>query len=167
MTVECIAIIGAIATIIAGLGGSSLGAFCAYKTGMKLVHKTNENAVSLAKRQEFNRAATEFRNAFLPEIIFLTHNAKVPDIGASSELYELLRQGYISRHLKAFEIFKDCLPTKEREDIDKAWEEYCNKESGQPHFFAYAEPVNVAQKDKERTFYLAKLNDLLKFAEPK
>ena len=34
MSTECIVIIGAIATVLAGFGGASLGSIFAYKTGM-------------------------------------------------------------------------------------------------------------------------------------
>jgi hypothetical protein len=79
------------------------------------------------RREDFNKAATEFRNAFVHELIFLRHNASIPGGERTyTTLNEFLQAGYIHRHLRAFEIFRDYLTTKERAGIDKAWKEYCH-----------------------------------------
>jgi hypothetical protein len=40
-------------------------------------------------------------------------------------LSELLHFAYVHRHLKAFEIFRSYLSSKDRSGIDKAWKQYC------------------------------------------
>ena len=69
MTTECIAIIGATATVLAGFGGATLGAVFAYKTGIKLI-----------QYQEFNKGAVIFRIAFLDTIYKLRKNVGRGDV---------------------------------------------------------------------------------------
>ena len=82
-------------------------------------------AIGRDKRNDFNKAATIFREAFLPEIIFLRHNANITGSSSSNSVGESLSFGYLHRHLQAFEIFRCYLSAKERAGIDKAWQKYC------------------------------------------
>ena len=77
------------------------------------------------RNEEFNKAASKFRNAFLPEIIFLKHNARISSAGSSDNLQEFLLFGYTRRHLKALVAFKPYLAPKKKKGIDQAWQEYC------------------------------------------
>jgi hypothetical protein len=170
MSTECIAVIGAITTVLAGFGGAALGACFAYKTGMKMVQATHKNAIDLMQRQDFNKAATEFRNAFLPELIFLKHNAKIAGTGSSDDLSEFLLSGYIRRHLKALEVFKNHLSAQERADIDKAWKQYCyNKDNPEFLFFEqyFTGMGSKSEKEAKKTLVLERIEDLLKFAKHK
>ncbi len=124
------------------------------------------------QRQEFNKAAAIFRDAFLPEITFLRHNANIGGLGSSNDLGELLRFGYIHRHLKALEIFKPYLLPKKRGDIDKAWQEYCCHPDNQnaPFFEQYSWKVANKGKDYEKQLKILALNNIekiLEFAKPK
>jgi hypothetical protein len=124
------------------------------------------------QRQEFNKAAAIFRDAFLPEITFLRHNANIGGLGSSNDLDELLRFGYIHRHLKALEIFKPYLLPKKGEDIDKAWQEYCCHPDNQnvPFFEQYSWKVANKGKDYEKQLKILALNNIekiLEFAKPK
>lgn len=113
MSTECIAIIGVTATVLAGFGGAALGAWFAYKTGIKLI-----------QRQEFNKAAADFRNAFIPEISYLEHDIPLKRTGSTDQSIKgLLRTG-LSRHTEALCAFKAYLSSKERNSIDKAWNKY-------------------------------------------
>lgn len=170
MSTESIAVIGAIATVLAGFGGAALGACFAYKTGMKLVQETHKNATDLLRRQEFNKASTRFSNAFLPELIFLKHNAKISGCGSSNDLHEFLLAGYIHRHLEAIETFRSYLLTKERMDIDKAWQKYCHHPDN-PEIL-YFEQYSIKSTNKIRNseidlkkIALARIETIIKFAE--
>lgn len=117
-----------------------------------------KNALGIYSITEFNKSATEFRNAFLCELIFLKYNACLPECERTyTTLQEFLRAGYIFRHLKAFDTFRDHLPTGERVAIDKAWEEYCN-------FEQYSDKNNEADLKK---LALERIEKILKFAEHK
>jgi len=170
MSTGSIAVIGAVATVLAGFGGAALGACFAYKTGMKLVQETHKNATNLLARQEFNKAATDFRNAFLPEITFLKHNANIGNLGSSNDLSELLRFGYVHRHLKALEIFRNHLSTKDRTNIDKAWRKYCHRPDNSK--ILYFEQYSNKSADKIRNneaglkkVALERIEAIIKFAE--
>ena len=104
----------------------------------------------------YNKAATDFREAFLPEATFLKHNANIGGLGSSNDLKEILRDGYL-RHLKAFEIFKTYLTPKKRIAIEKKWEEYCN-------FAQYSDKANEVELKK---LALKHIEAILKFTEHK
>jgi hypothetical protein len=83
-------------------------------------------AIGRDKRNDFNKAAAIFREAFYPEIILLKHNVRVPDCRSYSDNpSEFLFAGYTLCHLKAFEVFRAYLSSKDKIGIDKAWKEYC------------------------------------------
>lgn len=170
MSTESIAVIGAIATVLAGFGGAALGACFAYKTGMKLVQETHKNATDLLRRQEFNKASTKFRIAFLPELIFLKHNAKISGSASSNDLHEFLLAGYSHRHLEAIETYRSYLPTKERTDIDKAWQKYCHRPDNPEilYFEQYSnKSTNSIQNSKAdlKKVALERIEAIIKFAE--
>ena len=114
MSTEYIAIIGAVATVIAGFGGATLGACFAYKTGIKLL-----------QRQDFEKAASDFRCAFTSEYgtIFDMEND-----GDGIEIEVLLIRAY-SLHRNALLRFKVYLSESDRTEIDKAWDDYCYGEN--------------------------------------
>lgn len=127
--------------------GALIGALIVYR-----------NALKLHRIVEFNKAATAFRNAFHCELVYLKYNARLPECERTyTNLKEFLKAGYIFRHLKAFDIFRDYLPTKERIAIDKAWEEYCDFEQ-------------YSNKNNERdlkNIALKNIEKIFKFATPK
>lgn len=119
---------------------------------------------------EFNKAATTFRDAFLPETTFLRYNANIGDLGSSSDLDELLRFGYIQRHLKAMETFRDYLSPKERVNIDKAWQEYCYHPNNQNMLFFEQYSWKAINKGHDyeqqlKTLALNRIKEILKFAK--
>jgi hypothetical protein len=142
--------------------GALLGAWIGYR-----------NALKLHSIVEFNKAATEFRNAFLHELIFLRHNASTPEGERNyTTLNEFLQDGYIHRHLRAFEIFKNYLSPSERVNIAKAWKEYCCHPDSPsiPFFEQYSWKVANRGKDYEKQLKVLALNrieNILKFAKPK
>lgn len=114
------------------------------------------------ERQEFNNAAAFFREAFLPEITFLKHNVNIGNLGSSGDLSELLRFGYVHRHLKAFEIFRNYLSTKERTSIDKAWQKYCHHPDNPENLYF----DQYSEKDM-KIIALERIEGILKFAKHK
>lgn len=124
------------------------------------------------KRQEFNNAASLFRDAFLPEITFLKHNANIGSLGSSSDLGECLQFGYIHRHLKALEVFKPYLSPKNRIGIDRAWKEYCCHPDNPNIVFFEKYSWKVANKGKDyekqlKVIALDRVEKILGFAKPK
>lgn len=160
-------IIGVLGTVL----GVLLGGPVTYYYAKVLIETTHKNAINLIQRQEFNKAATEFRNAFLCELIFLKYNAGLPECERTyTSLDEFLRAGYIFRHLKAFDIFKDHLPAKERDNINKTWKKYCHHpDNPEVLYFEQYSTKNVS-KEREKEFKelaLKNIEAILEFAEHK
>ena len=86
-----------IALIAGGFGivGALLGAWATYRLSVKLAQRTYENAIDLMQRQEFDKAAADFREAFLPEATFLKHDANIGKLGSSNTLHGKLRDAYL------------------------------------------------------------------------
>jgi len=149
--------------------GALIGAWATYRLSIKLSQRAYDNAIDLMQRQEFNKAAAEFRNVFLPETTFLKHHANIGGLGSSNNLHEILNSGYL-RQLKALEIFKSYLSSKERANIDKVWQEYCRR-TDDPNVF-YFEQYSTKNVSKEREkelkeLALQKIEEILKFAKHK
>jgi len=141
--------------------GVLLGAWVGYR-----------NALKLHRITELNNAATLFRAAFLPDLIFLKHNAKVAGAGSTDDLSEFLFHGYVHRHLKALEVFRNYLSAKEKAGIDKAWREYyCHDANPNiPFFEQYSWKVANKGKDYEKQLMalaLSRIEKILEFAKPK
>lgn len=142
--------------------GVLLGAWVGYR-----------NAIRIQRIVEFNKAATDFRNAFLRELIFLRHNASIPGGERSyTTLDEFLQAGYIHRHLRALEVFKDYLSARERSGIDKAWQEYCYHPDNPSilYFEQYSWMVANKGKDYEKqlkNIAVDRIEKILEFAKPK
>lgn len=142
-----------------GLLSSSFGAW--------LAHFFSERR---RRNDEYNKAAAEFRNGFLPEIIYLKHDAKVNG-GSSADLCEYLNSGYL-RQLKALEIVKTHLPDKMKEGIEKAWKEYwTHPESPNMVWFEqYSWRITGKGKDSDPEFKkpaLERIEKIVGFAEQK
>jgi hypothetical protein len=154
VTTECIAVIGAVATVVAGFGGAALGACFAYKTGMKLV-----------QRQELYREYTIFKEAFTNELAFLVSDTK-PDSSIHGTTYDILTKA-LNKHRHAVNMYLLVLPNEKREGFNKAWEDYqypngYNKDAPFP-LLDYAEGVDF----EKRKIAHSKISKLLEVAKPK
>lgn len=165
MSPEKIAVIGAIATVIAGFGGAILGAW-----------PTRRSTIAILKRQDFNKAATEFRDAFLCEIIYLRYNARLTECERTyTSVHEFLRAGYVFRHLKAFEIFRNYLSVTGRKAIDKVWDEYCHpqgipEDQDEKRDFRFNDYMAIEEHDgidKAKEIALQRIEKLRDFARHK
>ena len=113
--IESIAIIGAVATVIAGLGGAGLGAFITYKVG-----------INLSSRNMFNGAAAKFRNAFVDVMVSLEFGITADEPAVDNiKINDFLRK-FAAEQLKAIIEFKPFLTECERIGTEKAWYEYCH-----------------------------------------
>jgi len=130
-----ITLIGGGFTII----GVLIGSFIGYYFSTRLIN-----------RQDFNKAATEFRNAFIIQLNFLKYNVSSGS-GDTSNIGEYLKAHYVGSHLIVFEVFRNYLTPKKRVAIDKAWEKYCN----------------FAQYSNDKELALENLKDVLEFAKHK
>jgi hypothetical protein len=160
-------IIGVLGTVL----GVLIGGPVTYYYAKILIQETHKNATDLTQRQEFNNAAAEFRNAFLYELIFLKHNACIPEGERTyTTLNEFLFAGYVHRHLKAVEIFRNHLSTKDRANIEKTWQKYC-KRPDDPNvlYFEQYSTKNVSnERERElKELALERIEEILEFAKHK
>ncbi|MEI6610957.1 MAG: hypothetical protein WCO53_14615 [Deltaproteobacteria bacterium] len=119
MSAECVTVIGIIAAALSGLGGTALGAHFAYKNGIKLVRATHKNAIQLMQRQEFNKAASNFRAVFVDETFHIRRNVEpfYQRFGERREEIEIANE-------KAKIIFEAYLPADMLIGFNAAWEQY-------------------------------------------
>ena len=145
---------------ITGVMGTVLGVLIGgpitYYFAKKLIQKTHRSALNLAQRQDFNKAADKFHDAFINQLNFLEHNVN-SGTGDTSNIGEYLRAHRVATHLNAFRIFKNSLSDTDRVAIDKEWEKYCN-------FAQYSDKNN---QEKMKALALKQLNDVLEFAKHK
>lgn len=172
MTTECIAVIGAIATVFAGFGGAALGACFAYKTGMKLVQTTHKNDIALMQKQGFNEAAAQFRNAFLGTILFLRDNIRIKGTGTSNKINEFLGT-LIFTHMEALARFEPFLSANDRKRMSRVWDEYCHpkdipqnpNEKGDFRFNDYMSIEDTEGTNKAKEIALQKIHKILELAD--
>jgi hypothetical protein len=142
-----------------GIIGTSFGAW--------LAHFFSERR---RRKDDFNEAAMTFRDAFLPQLIFLKHDANIGNIGSADDLSGILQFGYIHYHLKAFEVFKNYLSAKEKVDIDKAWKQYCyNQDNPEILFFEqyFTGGRPKSEVDSKKKMALERIEELIEFAKHK
>lgn len=155
MSTEAIAIIGAVATVIAGFGGAALGACFAYRTGIKLVQKTNANAIHLANENRFREASERFLIAFQEAMSEL-------EFDGGKKVYDIITPKLI-QHKNAFMIFRRYLDIKTRNKFDSVWKDYFPA----AHAMGNA-PEHQYQKweeETERKLMLAKIERIIEFGD--
>ncbi len=151
-------IVTSVSTIVAALLGAIVGAFFAYRTAIKTM-----------RTQDQNKAASDFRMAFMPEILYLEHNVCISEASASTDnLCEFLRGAYVDRHLKAIHTFRAHLNQRDRKNFDRACEDYCyyridGDPDNKPFFEQYYEKTWEGQPTKDLA--LQRINRIIKFAE--
>ena len=143
---------------IIGGGIALVAAFFSYRWSRSV-------SLESIRTADFNKAATKFRAAFIPQIAYLTHNA---DIHSCGNLREVLSHSYLRGHLQALEIFKPHLSPIDQRNIEKAWKDYCHPdgEYNGSAFSAYGTELTSGGKIRAygKEVALEKLNNLLKFA---
>jgi hypothetical protein len=127
--------------------------------------------LSKSRRNEenFKKAATKFKCAFLPEIIYLRHNANIGRGGSPSDLGEYLRGTYL-RHLEAITVFMDSLTNRQKSRVNEAWQVYCHhqKNKDELNFEQYSHKApGKTNKDiiHSKALALERIEKLLKIAE--
>ncbi len=118
------------------------------------------------RRKEFNQGAAEFKSNFISELRYLDSKYWSDRDGGWYNIHETLTAAF-DRHEIAVIKFRPFLSRAEGTGFDKAWDDYCNKEDGKPHFMDYAEPSGVINCAEARKSYLERLDSLLAFAKLK
>ena len=123
---------------------------------------------SRERRNIFNAAAEQFRNAFWPEIEFLDKKFLVDraSVNATRRSCDVLLDA-VGSHQKAIFVFSDYLGCINKYRFKKAWNKYCKGGSNR-HYFAEEYPCeNEFQQSFSEDKALKRINEILKFANPK
>jgi hypothetical protein len=139
--------------IITGLAGVAIG---------HLLTRDRET------RTRFNIAAEQFRLAFWPEVEFLDKPFIVDraSINVTRRSCDVLFDA-IGRHQKAFFMFYDQLGCINKRRFKKAWKEYCKGGCDIKYFSEEYPCGDNFQQYASEAKALKRINDILKFANPK
>lgn len=124
-------------------------------------------SIRLMKRQDFNKAATDFRICFIDQIRFIDRDYAIERTGR--DIPKVLSDA-VDRHETALIIFKDGFLCKnQRAKMEKAWKEYTGqkKTMGKYTFEQYATHGNLKDGESIRKLARSRIENLLKFADPK
>ena len=160
-----------IATILGTILGACLAGPITFHYSKRLIRQSHKNTIEVFKRQEFNKAAAQFRNAFLGETLYLRDNVRIKGVGTSTRTNEVLNTA-IFKHMKALVRFEPFLSVKEREVMYRAWDEYCHPE-GTPQdqskkrdfrFNGYMDIEDSKGGEEAKNIALQNINKILEFA---
>ena len=152
------AIVGA---VVGAVVASLLAGWISVKISKNNIEATHRNAIALINRQDFIRAATIFKEAFIFEIHFLKHGDS-PISSLHGTAYDVLTKAY-KTHRIAYERFRIDIPEVKRHDFDKAWEEYlypiCDKATPLTDY------ISESDEPEKRKLAYDKITNLLKCTE--
>lgn len=111
---------------ITGFGGVITGAIGSFFVGVLLSQRNHDKAIALMRRQEFIKAAINFRSAFFDLLIFCQHQPT--GSGADSQVADFIIKD-IPDQIKAALLFRAFLDSSQRSSFDNAWKEYSQQEN--------------------------------------
>jgi len=151
-----------------GVGGTVVGVLIAHYLSKKLIRATHTNALQLIQIGEFNKAATKFREAFMPVRIAL-NPAKFP-LGEDLAIF-------LERHFqdlrRAIVEFSDFLDANTKSALLEAWYEYhCHQNARDdktvPYFGQYScVGLRIEQQHAMKSLVQDRIDKILEFAKPK
>lgn len=130
--------------------GTLLGAWITYR-----------NALEIQKVAEFNKAAAEFRIAFIEEQRLLDPHS-FADRASAGSVSSIIKNA-IDKHERAMIRFEPFVCKSKIEEYKKAWKDYAGDSK---HFEQYS-GGNIFEAQEKRALALSRINNLLKFANPK
>ena len=106
--------------------GSLITGTVSYFIAKFTLNATHRNAIELLHRQEFIRAAINFRTAFFDMLVYCQ---QIPSgSGAEPHLVDFIIKS-IGEHTKAALLFRSYLTCTERFSFDQAWKDYSRQEN--------------------------------------
>ena len=166
-------IIAALIGVIGILIGALLGGYVSWLITKRDTEHTILATFTLNRIQEFNKAAANFRAAFIDAVIFLKFDQPDTDNSMSDVHVNDFLNNFTVQHLQAIIKFKPFLSKGERTSLDRAWDEYCHPE-GKPKdkyekrdfvFNGYYHIEEASGEEAAKKIALGKINNLLEFAK--
>ena len=126
----------------------------------------NRLAIGRDKRNDFNKAADVFRNAFNETLLLLNPQSFIDKQG--EDTYSKLRKTIVQQEKAALE-FSQILSKRKRKAFDRVWKEYCYDDNNQntKSLVKYASHGSAIKNQKARTVAFDRINKLMEFAKPK
>lgn len=147
----------AIATIIGAVVGALITGIAAYYFSIRL-----------GRRHDFNKAAATFRSVFTDELRQLNDYVTLPEDINDEAILEMLKSSR-TKYENAFIQFKPYLGSSKKDSFEKAWQDFCYPQGGNPKqmpgpFYEYF--IDLPKTDAVN-LVIIKINGLLEFAKPK
>lgn len=119
-------IVAAIIGVVGGLIGAWIGGVLSRRASREATEASNKNAINIINRQEFNRTAAEFRDAFaeVQRLLAKHYTFEVAIDKEKPSVVEILRK-FFDRHERAVIRFRYYVYGSTRNDFDAAWKTYC------------------------------------------
>ena len=129
--------------------GALLGSWIGYRNALKI------NII-----MEFNKAAAEFRAAFIEEQRLLDPNS-FADRASAGSASSILKNA-IHNHERAMIIFEPFVCKSQIEEYKQAWRDYAGENNNFPQYTG----DTALKKEEGRKLALSNIEKLLKFAQP-
>ena len=160
------AIVTALIGVIGVLVGVWIGGIISRKSSREAIAASNDNAIKLMRRQEFNSASLKLRDSFKDEILALNpaHTIIKDDLPA-------FLWGAFPKHESAIYDFSFFLNTKRKAAFYKAWQEYyCHKDAQNENTVPFLEQyscmgLTIGQIHDMKNLLKSRLEAILKFTE--
>jgi hypothetical protein len=167
------AIIGGITGGLFGIGGVvygvHIGSRKAKETSLEAIKASNENAIAIINRQEFNRSTAEFRESFAEaqRLLAKHYTYEVAIDKNKPSVCEILDKHFIS-HERAMRRFRPYLSKERIAGFDIAWKTYCCYDDWNVPLECYSQKGGDDPEAEREFMKLANthLNILLEYAKP-
>lgn len=163
-------IVAALIGVIGGLFGVWIGGLVSRKSSREATEVSNKNAINIINRQEFNRAAAEFRAAFI-EVQRLLAKHYTYEVAIDKEkpsVFEILDERFVD-HERSVIRFRPNVPQDVKLGFDAAWKTYCCKDNWDVFLSCYSQKGGNDPSEEMQLMKLAigHIENLLSYAQPK
>lgn len=127
------------------------------------------NQLFIDKRNDFKKAATNFRKAFTDVLLYLQDDPAIEDIPDYDIKFvgQILAENYNSTLSRARIVFHDYLGFINRFRINMTWDRYIyiERSNKEKHYGFEFDAYSHMRKDKAKKLALERVNKLLSFAK--
>lgn len=159
----------ALISVIGVLCGTLAGSILGRKSSKEAIEASNKNAIDIINRQEFNRAATEFRESFAEaqRLLAKHYTFEVAIDKEKPSVFSILDERFVDHERSMFR-FRHYLSEDVKLGFDAAWETYCCKDDWDILLLCYSQKGGNDPETEKEFMKRANihLNILLEYAKP-